>query len=232
VKKMLICFDVDGTLIDDTVFIWQTLHDAVGTDPVERRYWSDAFWKKEISYAEWAAKDIEMWRVKNVTRNDIRRYISALKPMTGAMESLRDLHRDGHTLGVISGSLDVALEQVFPEWKQLFSHVFLNRLQFDDTQLLTGIHATPYDIEHKADGLREMSKRTGVSLKDTVFIGDNFNDVSVAKLAGFSIAFNCKSDELRQAADVVTSGNDLRVILPIIRQLAQCDQIALNSVIS
>jgi len=232
VKKLLICFDVDGTLIDDTVFIWQTLHDAVGTDPVERRYWSDAFWKKEISYAEWAAKDVEMWRIKNVTRSDIHQYITALKPMMGALESLRELHRDGHILGVISGSLDVALEQVFPDWRQLFSHVFLNHLLFDDNHSLKGIQATPYDIEHKADGLREMAKRTGISLADTVFIGDNFNDVSVAKLAGFSIAFNCKSDELRQVADVVTSGIDLRVIVPIIRKLAQCDQMALNSVIS
>jgi HAD superfamily phosphoserine phosphatase-like hydrolase len=230
VRRLLICFDVDGTLIDDTVFIWQTLHDAAGTDPAERRRWSDAFWNSEITYAEWAQKDIDMWRAKGVTRQDIQRYIAELNPMTGAWESLLALHNDGHVLGIISGSLDVALEQAFPQWRKVFSHVYLNRLVFDDRHRLAGVRTTPYDIEHKADGLREMARITRIPLTDTVFIGDHFNDVSVARTAGFSIAFNCKSDELRQAASVVTTGKDLRVVVPTIRAFAH--HTALNSVIS
>ena len=112
--RLLVCFDVDGTLIDDTVFIWQTLHDAIGTDPAEREHWSNAFWKKEITYAEWAGKDVGMWREKGVTRQQIVNYINGLRPMTGAWECLTELHREGHVLGVISGSLDIALKQTFP----------------------------------------------------------------------------------------------------------------------
>ncbi|MBN1878812.1 HAD family phosphatase [bacterium] len=231
-KKLLICFDVDGTLIDDTIFIWQTLHDAIGTDPTERDRWSKAFWNKEISYAEWAGKDIAMWRDKGVTRQEILRHLRLLRPMDGAWECLKELHRDGHILGVISGSLDIALEQAFPRWEWVFSHVFLNRLVFDENQVLKGVVATPYDIDHKADGLREMAHRTGISLNDTVFIGDHFNDVAVARLAGRSIAFNCKSDELEKVSDVTTTGTDLRVILPVIREFALNDHTALNSVIS
>lgn len=219
-RQLLICFDVDGTLVDDTVFIWQTLHNAVGTNPAERRRWSEAFWNKEISYTEWAQKDIDMWREKNITRFDLHRYIDELKPMTGAWKTLQTLHDDGHVLGIVSGSLDIVLEQVFPKWQSLFTHVFLNRLVFDEQHFLAGVKATPFDIDHKADGLREMARLTGIPMQNTVFVGDHFNDVSVAQAAGFSIAFNSKSDELRKVASIVTQQKDLRVIIPLIRKYA------------
>ncbi len=31
-KYKLVCFDLDGTIVDDTVFIWQTLHEHFKTD--------------------------------------------------------------------------------------------------------------------------------------------------------------------------------------------------------
>ncbi len=220
-KKLLICFDVDGTLVDDTVFIWQTLHEAIGTDPEERQQWANAFWNKKITYSEWAQKDIDMWCQKGVQRSDIINHTKSLKPMKGAHETLRLLYEEGHILGVISGSLDIVLDAVFPDCKNLFTHVYLNHLIFDDSDALVGIRSTPYDIEHKADGLHEMARQTGISMQDTVFIGDNFNDVSVANAAGMSIAFNCKSFELEKAATYTTSGKDLRVVLPLIHEFAQ-----------
>ncbi|MCD4653219.1 HAD family phosphatase [bacterium] len=231
-RKLLICFDVDGTLIDDTIFIWQTLHDAIGTDPKERKRWAKAFWDKKISYEEWASSDVRMWCEKKIMRSDIMNHIKALKPMKGAKEVISSLRSEGHELGVISGSLDVALDQVFPEWKKMFCHVFLNHLEFDSRDYLLGIQTTPFDIDYKGDGLVEISKRTGISMENTVFIGDNFNDVSVAKLAGLSIAFNCKSDNLADVSDIVIKGKDLRNILPVIRKFAAQDQTQLNSATS
>jgi len=231
-KKLLICFDVDGTLVDDTIFIWQTLHDAIGTDPVERKRWSKAFWNSEITYDQWAGSDVKMWCDKNVTKQDLMQHISALKPMNGANEVLSSLKNDGHELGIISGSLDIALDQAFPEWQNMFGHVFLNHLEFDSDNYLSGVKTTPFDIDLKGAGLIEIARRTGFSIEDTVFIGDNFNDVSVAKLAGLSIAFNCKSDELAEVSDCVIDDKNLRNILPVINKFASGDQILLNSVIS
>ncbi len=39
------------------------------------------------------------------------------------------------------------------------------------------------------------------------------NDIEIAKLAGFSIAFNSKSEELNEVSDVVIEKKDLREIL-------------------
>ena len=216
-RKLLICFDVDGTLIDDTVFIWQTLHDEIQTDPEEREYWTRAYWNKEISYHEWASKDVEMWMRKGVSKKDLLNAISILKPMEGVQETLKELKQSDHAMGIISGSLDIALEQAIPEYREYFEHVLLNRLLFDDKEMLTGVIPTPFDIEHKATGLQQIAEKLGFPIEDTVFVGDNFNDIEVAKLAGLSIAFNCKSAELAAIADVVIPGQDLREILPAIR---------------
>jgi HAD superfamily PSPase-like hydrolase len=215
-QPLLICFDVDGTLIDDTTFIWETLHDCFQTDPVVRKFWSDAYWQGKISYAEWATKDVELWMEKDINRTRMMEMISNLKPMEGALDTLDNLKEKSHILGIISGSLDIALESTIGDCDHYFDYVFLNRLTFDSEGKLQGITPTPYDIEHKATGLMALVEETGIPIERTVYIGDNFNDVEVAKMAGFSIAFNCKSDDLAKVADRVVPGTDLRVILPLI----------------
>ena len=46
-----------------------------------------------------------------------------------------------------------------------------------------------------------------------MFVGDHDNDVEIAKTAGFSIAFNSKSEKLNDAVDVVIRKKDLKEIL-------------------
>ncbi len=220
-RNLLICFDVDGTLIDDTTFIWQTLHDRIQTDPQEREYWAAEYWAGRISYAEWASKDVEMWIEKGVTRDALKMYLDELNPMPGAFEILTELHARGHLLGVISGSLDIAIERAFPDHIHLFQAIYLNKLCFDADGRLTGVTPTPFDIEHKATGLREMARATGHHMADTVFIGDNFNDIEVARIAGCSIAFNCKSDELARISTHRVFEKDLRAALPLIDTFAR-----------
>jgi HAD superfamily phosphoserine phosphatase-like hydrolase len=219
-RRLLICFDVDGTLIDDTIFIWQTLHDKMKTDPVERKFWSDAYWNHQITYEEWATRDVEMWIRQNVTREILLESLADLQLMSGARYTLSQLRKNDHALGVISGSIDLALEKTIPDYSSVFDFVFLNRLLFDENNKLTGIVPTPFDIEQKASGLIEMSNRLRIPLRDTVFVGDNFNDIEVAKIAGCSIAFNCKSDELREVCRSYVAGNDLTGILPVIEKFA------------
>lgn len=213
-KYRVACFDVDGTLIDDTVFIWNTLHDHFRVPAEIRRQAYDDYFAGRISYAEWAEQDVAHWRAQGVTRQAILEVVSGLRPMIGAEETLRTLAEAGLVLGVISGTLDIALETVFPSYRKLLRHVFLNRLRFEAGGLIAGLDPTPYDVENKGQGLIEIARLENCRLEETVFVGDNFNDLSVARLAGLAIAFNCKSRELAETADVVVPGKDLRAILP------------------
>jgi phosphoserine phosphatase len=103
---------------------------------------------------------------------------------------------------------------VLPDYEEYFEDVFVNRLLFGEKGEILGIIPSPYDIQKKGEGLEFLSKKHGVPLEECAFVGDHFNDISAAKAAGLSIAFNCKSEELCRVSDVVVSKKDMREILP------------------
>lgn len=210
----LVCFDVDGTLVTHPVekVVWQILNERfLGTDDVnEQRY--EQFVKGEISYAEWVALDVGDWIRAGATRDAILEAIRGFQLVAGARETLAALKQSGCRLAVISGTLDLCLETLFPD--HVFDEVYTNRIRFDASGSISGWDATPFDMEGKARALREIAAREGIALARSAFIGDHRNDVAAAREAGFSIAFNPKSPELEQVASVVVRKNDLRSILP------------------
>ncbi|MCP4677763.1 MAG: HAD-IB family phosphatase [Deltaproteobacteria bacterium] len=210
----LICFDLDGTLVDHTIFIWKTLHEAFQTDPVIRKEAYDNYFSQKISYKEWFATDLELLRAAGATEKRIRGILGSLKPMPGAAETLKELKRRGHILAIISGSLDIVVEHLFE--RNLFDHVLINKIYFDKVGQIIGGEPTRFDLEGKADGLRELARREKLPVSATAFIGDNYNDLWIAKTAGLAVAFNCKSEELREVCQVEVKERDLRGLLEIV----------------
>ena len=210
-KYKLVCFDLDGTLVDGTVFVWQTLHDYFQTD--EARRW-DAINKAhshEITYEEWFNHDLELLGERGATRDGILDAIAPMRLVPGARETLAALRQRGFKLAVISGSLQIVLDTLLPDYD--FDHVLINRLLFDDRGYIAGGVATEYDMARKAQGLEMIAAKESIPLESCVFVGDNYNDLAAMRAAGLGIAFNCKSEELAQIADVVVTGKDLREIL-------------------
>ena len=208
----LIAFDVDGTLVDDTVFIWKTLHDHFGTDLKRRNQAYSDYFSGKISYGDWFRSDITLLREQGATRTSIEEIVASMHLTGGVTETLETLRNAGARLVIISGTIELVVRHF--ELIPWFDEIYLNRFEYAPDGTLIGGTPTPYDVGEKATGLRHIAEKAGVPMERTAFIGDNFNDVSVAKAAGFSIAFNCKSDELAGVADVIVEGGDLRRILP------------------
>ncbi|MBN1386119.1 HAD family phosphatase [Candidatus Woesearchaeota archaeon] len=211
-RYRLVCFDLDGTILDNE-FIWTDMHLALKTDMGKRKEAAERFRKKEISYQEWADHDIEMFVEQGAKKQDIINIAKKIRFIPGAIETLRELKRRGYRLAVISGSVDTVLEAVMPDYKRIFDDVLINSFVYDRNGALVGCRATEFDFEHKALGLRKLAEEQKISTKDCAFIGDHLNDIEIASEAGFSIAFNSKSDRLNQVADVIIKEKDLRRIL-------------------
>ena len=212
-KYKLVCFDLDGTIIDDIIFIWQTLNEGLGVSKEVRQFGIDSFKSGKFSYSEWAHYDIEEWKKAGTTKEKILELLKPLKLVKGAKETLVGLKKEGYKLALISGSIDIALDILLPDYDEIFDDVFINKLKFNDDGSIDAIEPTAHDFEHKATALKDIAKREGLDLKECVFVGDHENDVHVAEEAGFSIAFNCKSDMLAQISDVVIEKKDLREII-------------------
>ena len=105
----LICFDLDGTLVDDTIYIWKTLHEYFNTNKQTRLQAFDNYFNKIISYKEWFDTDLKLLKDKGATKNKILKMLNSLTPMNGAFATLNTLKNRGYKVAVISGSLDIVV---------------------------------------------------------------------------------------------------------------------------
>jgi phosphoserine phosphatase len=210
----LVAFDVDGTLVhhpeDKTV--WEVLNQRfTGSDDQNALRW-ELYKNAKISYSEWVALDIASWRDAGATRETIAASFGELTLVEGAKETLRELKSGGARLAVISGTLDLLLDVLFPDHP--FDEVYTNRLAFDGDGRISHWHATPFDMDGKGVALRSIALREDIPLSRCAFVGDHENDLAAAAIAGCSIAFNPKSAALASAASAVVRSRDLRDILP------------------
>ena len=212
-KYKLVCFDVDGTLIDNVKFSWNIFHDYFKVDMERRENARNRFFNGSISYLQWAQHDISMWKEKGAKKEDFLKAIGHLRLMNGAIETLQELKKNNMKLAIISGSMNILLEKFIPNYNEFFDDVFLSKIYFDEKGNIAKIEATEYDIEKKAEALKLIAKRENISLKECVFVGDYLNDLKVIQEAGLGIAFNCQEEKLKEVADVVIEKKDLREVL-------------------
>jgi phosphoserine phosphatase len=210
----LICFDVDGTLVihPEGRIVWEILNTRfTGGDEANRTRFL-RYRDGEITYAEWVALDVGDWLRVHATRSQILDAIVDLRLIGRARETLAELKRRGYKLAVVSGTLDIVLDTLFPDHP--FDDVFVNRLHFDLSGRLAGWTATPYDVDGKARALREIAGREEIPLERCAFVGDAFNDVEIAREAGFAIALNSRCAELIGVCDVALDAGELSALLP------------------
>ncbi|MCK5016141.1 MAG: HAD family phosphatase [Candidatus Peribacteraceae bacterium] len=213
-KYDLVIFDLDGTIIDGVEYIWKTIHEFLGIEDHPKRIeHRDKFMTKEISYYDWAKKDLDLMVEYGADRAKILESLKAATVMNGAHETLKELKKRGYKLAIISGSMNVLLEELLPEYKEVFDYVFINKIFFDENGKIKDVEATPFDMEHKKTGLLKICKIEGIKPDSVAFVGDHKNDLEIAKIAGFTISFNSKSEELNKIADVVIEKKDLTEIL-------------------
>lgn len=210
----LVAFDVDGTLVEhpEGKTVWEVLNRRFTGEDGTNRERIEAYETGRLSYADWVALDVESWRRAGATRADLVAAFSPLRLVRGAREALERLKDAGMRLVVISGTLDLLLETLLPGAP--FDEVYCNRLAFDERGRIASWSATPFDMVGKTDCLRQIAARWGIPLARTAFVGDSANDVWIAREAGFTLAFNPKSEQLERVADVVVRSDDLRAILP------------------
>jgi len=210
----LVVFDVDGTLVEhaDDKTVWEVLNlrfTGVGDADRER---FEAYREGRLSYAEWVALDVSGWRDAGATRDQIVAAFEPLKLVSGTREALAALRARGVRLAIVSGTLDLLLDTLFPDHP--FDEVYCNRIRFGDDGRIQSWSATPFDMSGKSVALRAIALREGVPLSRVAFVGDSANDVWIAEESGFAVAFNPKSADLERVADVAVRSRDLRDILP------------------
>ena len=213
----LVAFDVDGTLVTHAAgkVVWQLIAERTGCDPTLGRTRYARYLKGEITYAEWVDLDVGDWAARGATREAMESAIrEELGLSPGARAVVQELKARGYHLAVISGTIDLVLNVLFPDHP--FDHVFTNRVHFDAAGRIATWEATPYDMDGKEAALRLLAARTGTPLNRCAFIGDHTNDLSALRLVGLPVAYDPKDEVVRAAARVVIPAGRLTDLLGLL----------------
>jgi phosphoserine phosphatase len=213
----LIGFDVDGTLIRHPQgrVIWEVLNLRFGGTDEQNRQRYQRYLNGDVTYDQWVEMDVSDWIRAGATREDVMNCVAEFELIGGAREAVDELKAMGFKLAVISGTIDIVIDTLFPEHP--FDDVYTNRVFFNSEGLLDSWRATPFDWHGKADALRQISARHGVPLSRSAFVGDGDNDVSLLGVSGFFVAFQPRSQRLAREADVVISDNTLHRLPEVFR---------------
>lgn len=71
----------------------------------------------------------------------------------------------------------------------------------------------------KGEALRQILRQQGLSHKDLMAIGDNYNDLSMMEVAGLSVAMGNAPQEVQDQADWVVANNDQHGVAEAIEKL-------------
>jgi len=132
-------------------------------------------------------------------------------PLTpGARTLITVLKRLGFRTAVISGGFRFFTDRLKNDLG--LDYAFANQLEIEDGVVTGNLVGEVVDGARKAQLLEEIAAREGITLDQTIAIGDGANDLPMLGKAGLGIAFNAKA-RVREQADTHINQQNIDSIL-------------------
>jgi phosphoserine phosphatase len=203
--KKLVVMDVDSTLIQQEVI--ELIGKRAGKE-AEIREITERAMRGELDFeASLRARVALLSGLPESVLDEVRGEI-LLTP--GARTLVSTLKKLGHSVAVVSGGFTSVIEPILQELE--ITHYRANTLEIVNGKLTGNIVGDVIDRAAKATALREFAALEGVSIEQTIAIGDGANDLDMIAAAGLGIAFNAKP-AVKAAADSSLSAPYLDSVL-------------------
>ena len=122
------------------------------------------------------------------TRANIFKILSSYTYLENAQTTIRTLLEKDYKLALLSGSMDVLVEQIANELG-IKLWACNNKFIFDDNDTLRSIETIDNDDKYKVHQLEIMCTQLGIKPTETMCIGDGDNDVLLFELSGCGVTF-------------------------------------------
>lgn len=192
-SKRLVCFDCDSTLITGEVIEMLAAH---ADREAEVAAVTERAMRGEIDFEESLRERVKA--LAGLPESVIESTARDLQLTPGVRRTIETLKRMGFRVAVVSGGFIQVLEDLADDLD--LDYVRANTLEVKDGQLTGNVIGQVVDREAKANFLRSFAADSGVSMAQTVAVGDGANDIDMISAAGLGIAFNAKP-ALREVAD-------------------------------
>jgi len=194
--KKIICFDVNGTLIEENS--WEILTCGRKEIEAEIEEGFKRYFKKEITIDEAWRGLVAILKKAGMSSRD---YIyncwgNGGNFKAGAEDIVSYLKEKGYKIYLVSCSIDAYLNHITR--KMGLDGVYAgSHLIFDDTGELILIESECMEARgFKKRSLERLAQEEEVDVKDIVFVGDGDNDIEVFKMTEHGIAMGNKNKEL------------------------------------
>ena len=183
--RRLAVFDMDSTLIQAEVI--DELAKAAGIGERVAAITERAM-RGEIDFR--ASFTERMALLQGLSEEVLEDIGAGLRLTEGAERLFAELKRLGYKTAILSGGFTYFARQV--QARLGIDYVYANELEIVDGKL-TGRAVEPIvDAQRKADLLQELANREGLTLAQTIAVGDGANDLPMLALAGLGVAFRAK----------------------------------------
>jgi len=197
-NRKLVVFDMDSTLIQAEVIDELAKLAGVG-DEVQRI--TESAMRGEIDFKESFRRRVAL--LKGLPAERLTRLTKELPLTDGADLVAKTLKGLGYKLGILSGGFRFVGE--FLQERFGFDYVHTNELDIKDGVVTGNVVGDIIDGEKKADLLREIAKKEGIALEQTIAVGDGANDLPMISIAGLGVAFNAKPLVREKATNAISS---------------------------
>jgi phosphoserine phosphatase len=184
-KKRLLVADLESTIIENEML--DELADFLGlrtpVAEITRRAMNG-----EIDFIAALAERVALLRGQPVSL--LERAAERIRLMPGARALVATLRRAGVTTALVSGGFTVFAERVGADLG--FDRVVANRLDIADGKLAGTVSPPIVTGATKRDTLIALTTELGLTLDETLAVGDGANDLPMLGAAGLGIAFHAK----------------------------------------
>ncbi|KPB29470.1 phosphoserine phosphatase SerB [Pseudomonas amygdali] len=184
-NRRLAVFDMDSTLIEAEVIDELAKAAGVGEQVSEI---TERAMRGELDFSESFKERLALLKGLDVSVLD--EIGASLRLTEGAETLFSELKRLGYKTAILSGGFTYFAKQL--QAKLGIDYVYANELEVVDGKV-TGVAVEPIvNAQRKADLLRELAHKEGLSLEQTIAVGDGANDLPMLAIAGLGVAFRAK----------------------------------------